>query len=113
MAENGAAKELIQLDDAVELFKKTPPSAASSLLQIDVNAADVRARALDAIHEGQQKHGPSHRLDFVALALHGKGGFDKVTEMIDNLVATLKTEQGDDDKKRRRMVVFACPFSCR
>jgi septal ring factor EnvC (AmiA/AmiB activator) len=93
--------KMLNDDDALELFKKTLPSAASSLLQIDVNALNVRARALDVIHAAQQQHGPMHRLDFVALALHHKkGGFDKITEMINTLVATLKTEQEDDDKKK-------------
>jgi len=34
------------------------------------------------------------------LALKSGGGFDKVVEMIDNMIATLAKEQGDDDKKR-------------
>jgi chromosome segregation ATPase len=92
--------KLLNDDDALELFKKTLPSAASNLLQIEESRDAVRSRALDAIRAAQKKHGPMQRLDFVALALHGKGGFDKVTQMIDNLVATLKTEQDDDDKKK-------------
>merc|ERR1719410_3107598 len=42
-----------------------------------------------------------HRLDFVLLALHGrKAGFEKIVKLIDGLVATLKTEQQDDEHKR-------------
>jgi len=41
------------------------------------------------------------RLDFVQVALHGgQMGFDKIIKMIDGLVATLKTEQQDDDEKK-------------
>merc|ERR1719409_2570032 len=41
------------------------------------------------------------RLDFIALAIQGKKiGFDKVIKMIDEMVATLKQEQLDDDHKK-------------
>merc|ERR1719482_1901073 len=41
------------------------------------------------------------QLDFIALAIQGKKiGFDKVIKMIDEMVATLKTEQLDDDHKK-------------
>merc|ERR1719181_2748705 len=41
------------------------------------------------------------QLDFIALAIQGKKiGFEKVIKMIDDLVATLKTEQLDDDHKK-------------
>merc|ERR1719482_1368714 len=41
------------------------------------------------------------QLDFIALAIQGKKiGFDKVIGMIDEMVATLKTEQQDDDHKK-------------
>merc|ERR1719156_483020 len=40
-------------------------------------------------------------LDFIALAIRGKKiGFEKVIGMIDDMVATLKTEQVDDDSKK-------------
>jgi len=44
-------------------------------------------------------------LELLALALTGKkvatsGGFDKVIQMIDNMVGILKTEQDDDDHKK-------------
>merc|ERR1719183_2116902 len=40
-------------------------------------------------------------LDFIALAVQGKKiGFEKVIGMIDEMVATLKTEQQDDDHKK-------------
>jgi hypothetical protein len=41
------------------------------------------------------------QLDFIALALRGKKiGFEKVIKMVDDMVATLKTEQMDDNHKK-------------
>jgi len=34
------------------------------------------------------------------LALKSGGGFDKIVTMLDNMIASLETEQADDDKKR-------------
>lgn len=92
--------KLMNDDDALELFKKTLPSASSSFLQTQVSAKAMKSRALDALHAAQQKYGPMARLDFIELALRGKGGFDKIVKMIVDLMATLKTEQEDDDKKK-------------
>merc|ERR1719446_1781319 len=40
-------------------------------------------------------------MDFIALAIQGKKiGFETVIKMIDDMVATLKTEQADDDSKK-------------
>merc|ERR1719253_2316490 len=84
-------------DDSLELFKKTLPSSSASFMQLKVSTASVRARALAAI-----RHAPrSVHLDFIALAVQGKKiGFEKVIGMIDGMVATLKTEQADDDDKK-------------
>jgi len=85
-------------DDALELFKKTLPSASASLMQVTVSSSSARARALSALRKGM-KGNP--QLDFIALAIQGKKiGFEKVIKMIDDLVATLKTEQLDDDHKK-------------
>jgi chromosome segregation ATPase len=57
---------------------------------------DLRLQALNAL--GKSK---SPQLAFVALALQGKKvGFEKVIKMIDEMVATLKQEQLDDDHKK-------------
>jgi len=73
--------------------KKTLPGA-SSFVQMKVSSISTRSRALEAI----KKH---PRLDFIALAIQGKKiGFDKVIKMIDEMVATLKKEQLDDDHKK-------------
>merc|ERR1719460_2611621 len=83
-------------DDALELFKKTLPGAAS-FVQLRVSSSTMRARALAAIRSAPR----SVHLDFIALAINGrKIGFEKVIKMIDEMVVTLKTEQADDDNKK-------------
>merc|ERR1719313_2318796 len=85
-------------DDALELFKKTLPGAAS-FVQVAESSASTRSRALEAIRKVQNLDRP--HLDFIALAIQGrKIGFDKVITMIDEMVVTLKTEQNDDDHKK-------------
>merc|ERR1719160_1925420 len=89
-------------DDALELFKKALPSAASasSFVQVTPRAAELRSRALSVLHEAR-KHRKSTALDFVALALHGKkGGFENVIALIDKMAAQLKGEQKTDDEKK-------------
>jgi len=92
-------------DDALELFKKTLPSAgaSSSLVQVVSRTDSLRAKALRLIRDVRQTRGVSRQeLDLIALALSGqKIGFDKVIKMIDNMVANLKQEQIDDDKKKK------------
>lgn len=90
-------------DDALDLFKKTLPSAGSSFIQLSMTAADMRKRALAAIRAAHKRGGMhTHRagLNFLVLALSGRkaltqGGFDKVIKMCDDMVATLKMEQQD------------------
>merc|ERR1712238_633612 len=54
---------------------------------------------MGAQRRAESSHRP--RLDFILLALKGKkAGFGKIIKMVDNLVATLTTEQGDDDAKK-------------
>merc|ERR1719446_486980 len=84
-------------DDALELFKKTLPGASASFVQLKATSSSVRARAVAVLR--QRPH--SVHLDFIALAIQGKKiGFEKVIGMIDEMVATLKTEQADDDAKK-------------
>jgi septal ring factor EnvC (AmiA/AmiB activator) len=83
-------------DDTLELFKKTLPGSSASFVQMQENSQSTRMRALAMI---RQVHSP--QLDFIALAIQGKKiGFEKVIKMIDEMVATLKTEQEDDDHKK-------------
>jgi len=89
-------------DDALELFKKTLPSASASFVQMKQSSASIRARALSVIHAARNANSPARQqLDLIALALHGKAmGFEKVVKMIDEMVALLKKEQEDDDSKK-------------
>merc|ERR1719158_1149773 len=78
--------KILNDDDALELFKKTLPSAAS-LLQEKVGARQLRRRALAALRHLVHFGGGDARFDFVQTALHGKKiGFEKVIKMIDDLV---------------------------
>eukprot|EP00416_Gambierdiscus_australes_P042361 CAMPEP_0171097228 /NCGR_PEP_ID=MMETSP0766_2-20121228/47350_1 /TAXON_ID=439317 /ORGANISM="Gambierdiscus australes, Strain CAWD 149" /LENGTH=722 /DNA_ID=CAMNT_0011556397 /DNA_START=60 /DNA_END=2228 /DNA_ORIENTATION=+ len=88
-------------DDALELFKKTLPSASASFVQVAESAAALRRRALEVLRLDATPQGDRVRMDFIALALTGKKiGFEKVIKMIDEMVATLKQEQTDDDNKK-------------
>merc|ERR1712113_1212720 len=88
-------------DDALELFKKTLPSAAS-LMQVQMSTKDSRKKALlllQKVFKASEKRNPE--LELIALALKGKKiGFDKVIKMIDDMMVTLKVEQADDDAKK-------------
>jgi septal ring factor EnvC (AmiA/AmiB activator) len=92
-------------DDALELFKKTLPSAGSSFLQVTVNAMETRKRALAVVHRARVHSKHRAQFDLIALALTGKKiSFDKVLAMIDEMVAMLKQEQLDDDHKKEYCV---------
>merc|ERR1719235_725522 len=92
--------KILNDDDALEMFKKTLPSA--SFVQLETSNAAVRSKALAVIESARKAMKPRGQiLDFVELALKGKKiGFGKVIKMIDNMVAQLKVEQSDDDKKK-------------
>jgi len=91
--------KLLNDDDSLELFKKTLPSA-SSFVEVKVSSSSARQGALSAI-QAVQKAAKSPKLDFIALALHGKKmGFEKVVAMIDEMSGVLRKEQVDDDNKK-------------
>merc|ERR1719261_633313 len=91
--------KMLNDDAALELFKKTLPSA-SSFMQLRESVSTVRSRALAAIHAAQQSGRPMQHLDLIALALHCRtSDFSKVIGMIDEMVSVLKAEQKDDDEK--------------
>jgi septal ring factor EnvC (AmiA/AmiB activator) len=86
-------------DDALELFKKTLPSASASFVQITESSASMRKRAL-AVLRGRTRQARQQRpaLDLIELALQGKQmGFEKVISMIDEMVVNLHKEQEGDD----------------
>jgi len=90
--------KILNDDDALELFKKTLPGSAS-FMQVTVTSKDVVARASAAI-QASRKHQRDVRVDAILLALTGRSvDFSKVIGMIDNMVALLGKEQGDDDAK--------------
>jgi len=95
-----ALQETIKIlndDDALELFKKTLPSA--SFLQVEESAGALRSRAREILQAA--KPGKSQAIDFIELALQGKQmGFAKVIALIDAMVVTLKKEQVEDDHKK-------------
>jgi len=92
--------KILNDDDALEMFKKTLPGA-SSLMQVSVTSVQMRASALALIQEARNAKPGRTSLDFIALALRGKKiGFAKVIQMIDDLTATLKQEQLDDNQKK-------------
>jgi len=98
--------KILNDDDALELFKKTLPGAsAASFVQVqNKNPVALRRKALsllEAASKAAAKAEDLPRLDFITLAMRGKKiGFEKVIKMIDDMVATLKKEQLDDDHKK-------------
>jgi len=114
-AEKMTAQELVALsdvikmlndDDALELFKKTVPSAAASFIQLSSRhhrqtPQQVRDEALRVLTHSRKHGARGVPLDFIALALRGKNaGFEKVVKMIDDMVVLLGKEQKEDDKKK-------------
>jgi predicted nucleic acid-binding Zn-ribbon protein len=82
-------------DDSLLLFKKTLPSPA--LLQMVENSRSMKQQALQVL---RQSGGNDYRLKLIQTALTGKGTFDKVLKMIDDMVALLGGEQVDDESKK-------------
>merc|ERR1712194_817132 len=93
--------KILNDDDALDLFKKTLPSAGSSFLQMR-SAESLRSEARAILTNARTKAtSDRHNLDFVLLALRGKKvGFGKIIKLIDEMAATLTKEQGDDDDKK-------------
>merc|ERR1719188_2030350 len=84
--------------------KKTLPTP--SLLQLTGSASEMRTRALSLIELASKSGNGRPQIDFIAMALKGKKiGFEKVISMIDDMVATLKKEQSDDDNKKEYCAV--------
>jgi len=92
--------EMLNGDDALELFKKTLPSAAA-FLQVAVTTRSQERRAsslLRSLMVRDSKH--KVNLHMMLVALKSGGGFDKVVQMIDNMIAEIAKEQAEDDTKR-------------
>merc|ERR1719310_352951 len=98
--------KILNDDDALELFKKTLPSA--SLLQVQVTNKEVKQQALRALKNVRKDGRRSLNLDLIAVALTGKKvDMSKVIKMIDDMVVLLGKEQtADDDKKEYCKIQF-------
>mmetsp|Transcript_30687 Transcript_30687/g.82161 ORF Transcript_30687/g.82161 Transcript_30687/m.82161 type:complete len:707 (-) Transcript_30687:66-2186(-) len=94
--------KILNDDDALELFKKTLPGASASFVEIRMSTSSVRSRARAILQQASARAGSgSSMVAFIEYALSGKKiGFEKVIAMIDEMVATLKKEQEDDDSKK-------------
>jgi len=85
-------------DDALDLFNKASGmKKPAMLLQMDEAPKTLKMKALALIQEARSTH-KSSALAMISMMLRGKGSFDQVTKMIDDLVDTLKQEQKDDEK---------------
>jgi len=98
--------EMLNGDDALELFKKTMPSPSAFIQLATTTQAEQRAeqrRAATLIHRMMVKD-PAHAIDFrvmlLSLQSRSAGGFDQVSKMIDNMIATHEKDQAGEDEKR-------------
>jgi hypothetical protein len=94
--------KMLNSDEALELFKKAIPSAASSFMQVAVSTKALAARAMAGLKEAQKNSKQTMlKVEFITMALHGKKvGFEKVIALIDKFINNLKTEQTEDDDKK-------------
>jgi len=93
--------EMLNGDDALELFKKTLPSA-SAFLQLSTSTRAQQRRAASLLRKVMIMD-PAHSMNLRTMLLMLKShnaGFETVVKMIDNMVATNAKEQKDDDEKR-------------
>merc|ERR1719253_1569177 len=61
----------------------------------------MRSRALFFVQEARRSTLNRPQLDFISLAIHNKKiGIEKVIKMIDEMTATLKQDQVDDESKK-------------
>merc|ERR1719443_802435 len=94
--------EMLNSDDALELFKKTLPSAsaASAFIQTSATTRSQMRRA-SALIRSSMRSDTAHtaQREVMLMALRsGVHGFEKVTGMIDGMVGVLEGEQTKDDK---------------
>merc|ERR1719515_75183 len=92
--------EMLNGDDALELFKKTLPAAAA-LIQTSATTRSQMRRVRDLVDKAMgsdKEHSVNRRLILTALR-SGTGGFEKVNTMIDGMNEVLEGEQVQDDKQ--------------
>merc|ERR1719421_495028 len=96
--------KMLNSDDALELFKKSVPSAAASFLQTSSTSRSqmrskmrrVKSLIQDAM-SADKAHSKDRHLMLLALS-SSTGGFEKVVGMVDGMVGVLEEEQVGDDK---------------
>merc|ERR1719515_487442 len=91
--------EMLNGDDALELFKKTMPSP--SLIQTSAATRSQMRRAKSLIEKAmlRDKEHAVNRHMILAAIKSGTGGFEKVNTMIDGMNEVLEGEQVADDKQ--------------
>jgi len=91
--------EMLNGDDALELFKKTLPS---SFLQVRAASRSHQQRASTML-KSMMARNPTHSLNLRTLLLtlnsHAHG-FGSVVKMVDGMIKTNEKEQADDAKKK-------------
>merc|ERR1719487_1464250 len=95
--------EMLNSDDALELFKKTLPSAAAASAFIQTSATtSTQLRRAQTLIRSAMRADESHTLNrhlMLAALRSGTGGFEKVVGMVDGMVGVLEGEQAADDKQ--------------
>merc|ERR1719387_2623313 len=96
---------MMNSDDALELFKKTLPSAAASasasLIQTaTASRAQIRTakELIRSAMNADKAHAVKRHLMLMSLS-QGVHGFEKVVGMVDGMVGVLEGEQAQDDKQ--------------
>merc|ERR1719191_1259295 len=92
--------EMLNSDDALELFKKTLPSA-SAFIQTGMGTRSQMRRASAMIKRAMSSdmaHSVNRHL-MLATLRSGVHGFEKVVGMVDGMVGVLEEEQVTDDKQ--------------
>merc|ERR1719159_2375996 len=97
--------KILNDDDALDLFKKTMPSApaAPALLQTGVTSKRQLHRirhAISKLEEMDTSKQAQYGLMLLQLKSKSTGDFEHIVKMIDDMVALLKKEQADDDKQK-------------
>jgi len=92
--------EMLNGDDALELFKKTLPSAASFLQLTTRTQQQSAAAILRKIAARNPKRSINLRTVLAMLQSHTGGPMGKVVEMIDGMIANHGKDQAADDSKK-------------
>merc|ERR1719198_1251629 len=95
--------KMLNSDDALELFKKSVPSAASFLQTASTSRSQMRSKMrrvkslIQDAMSADKAHSRNQHLMLLALS-SSTGGFEKVVGMVDGMVGVLEEEQVGDDK---------------